>query len=114
MNEEILMSWMRDLFPLNRSLSGEGNRETLNYLKRLIPRMTIESFPSGDKVFDWTIPDEWNAVDAWIELPDGTKIAELKKNNLHLVGETCGASLPIYCVWMVAEKLLIYVRCFIW
>lgn len=80
------MSWMRDLFPINRSLSGDGNRNTLNYLKKLIPDMVIESFPCGNKVFDWTIPNEWNVVDAYIELADGTKIAEFKKNNLHLVG----------------------------
>ena len=80
------MSWMRDLFPINRSLSGNGNRETLNYLQKLIPNMTIKSFPSGKKVFDWTIPDEWNVVDAYIETANGTKIADFKKNNLHLVG----------------------------
>lgn len=80
------MSWMRDLFPINRSLSGDGNRETLNYLQKLIPDMTIKSFPSGKKVFDWTIPDEWNVVDAYIETANGTKIADFKKNNLHLVG----------------------------
>lgn len=86
MNEEILMSWMRDLFPINRSLSGYGNRETLNYIQKLIPDMTIESFPSGNKAFDWTIPDEWNVVDAYIERADGTRIADFKINNLHLVG----------------------------
>jgi len=80
------MSWMKDLFPINRSLSGDGNRETLNYLQTIIPEMKIKFFASGEDFFDWTTPDEWNVIDAYIELQDGTKIAEFKKSNLHLVG----------------------------
>lgn len=82
----MLMSWMRDLFPMNRSLSGEGNRETLTYLKKLVPELQIKEFPSGDKVFDWTVPDEWNVTDAFIETSDGRKVASFREHNLHLVG----------------------------
>lgn len=86
MNGETMLSWMKDLFPINRSLSGDGNRETLVYLKNLIPEMNIDYFACGEKVFDWVVPDEWNVIDAYIELKDGTKIAQFKENNLHLVG----------------------------
>jgi len=58
MNGEIMLSWMKDLFPINRPLSGNGNREILVYLKNLIAEMNINSFPSGEKVFDWVVPDE--------------------------------------------------------
>lgn len=54
MNGITLISWMKALFPLNRSLSGDGNRETLNYLKQLVPELQIKEFPSGERVFDWT------------------------------------------------------------
>ncbi len=79
-------SWIRDLFPMNRSLSGDGNRETLNYLKQVAPEIQINSFISGSAAFDWTLPEEWNVLDAYIEKPDGSKLAEFSKNNLHLVG----------------------------
>ena len=86
MNGTTLFSWMKDLFPMNRSLSGDGNRETLNYLKQLVPDLQIQEFPSGERVFDWTVPDEWNVSDAYIETADGRKVAHFKENNLHLVG----------------------------
>jgi aminopeptidase-like protein len=86
MNGRALISWMKDLFPMNRSLSGDGNRETLNYLKQLVPELQINEFFSGERVFDWTVPDEWNVTDAYIETADGRKVAHFKVNNLHLVG----------------------------
>ncbi len=73
------------LFPLNRSLTGNGNRQTLKILKKICKNLIIKEIPSGQKVFDWTIPDEWNAKEAWIKCPDGKKIALYKENNLHLV-----------------------------
>ena len=85
MNGETMLTWMKDLFPINRSLSGNGNRDTLVYLKNLIPELEINYFPCGEKVFDWVVPDEWNITDAYIELKDGRKIAQFKQNNLHLV-----------------------------
>lgn len=58
MNGETMLSWMKDLFPINRSLSGDGNRETLGYLKNLIPEMKVNYFACGENVFDWVVPDE--------------------------------------------------------
>mgnify|MGYP006084845845 CR=1 FL=1 len=75
----------KQLLPLNRSLTGKGNRQTLKILKGICGNLKIKEVPSGKKVFDWTIPDEWNANNAWIKCPDGKKIAIYKKNNLHLV-----------------------------
>ena len=75
-----------ELFPINRSLTGNGVRETLNILKREIPDLNILEVPTGTKCFDWTIPKEWNCKEAYIIDPDGNKICDFKVNNLHLLG----------------------------
>lgn len=74
------------IFPLNRSLSGEGNRQTLKLIKKIIPNLKIKEIPSLTKVYDWTVPLEWNVKEAYIISPDGKKICDFNKNNLHLVG----------------------------
>jgi len=83
---QAMMSWIKDLFPLNRSLSGNGNRETLLYLKGLVPELKINNFASGEIAYDWTVPEEWNILDAYIETASGERVAQFKQNNLHLVG----------------------------
>ncbi len=72
------------LWPICRSISGNGLRESFGILKEVIPLKTYE-IPTGTKVFDWTIPKEWNIDDAYIISPDGKKICDFKKNNLHVV-----------------------------
>jgi aminopeptidase-like protein len=81
-----MYQWATDLFPITRSLTGLGVRETLFYLKELLPKLTTHSVPSGTTVFDWTVPDEWVIRDAYIADEKGTKIIDLKKNNLHVIG----------------------------
>ncbi len=81
-----MVSWAKDLFPLNRSLMGEGVRDTLNYLKEILPELEINEVPSGTIAFDWLVPKEWRITDAYIICPNGEKIAEFKKNNLHVMG----------------------------
>ena len=81
-----LFDFAKELWPLNRSITGEGVRQTLSKIKIHIPNLKIKSIPSGTNVFDWKIPKEWHVNDAWIECPNGEKICEFKKNNLHLVG----------------------------
>lgn len=81
-----IYSLARRLWPVNRSLTGEGVRETLHILKEHLPELKIVEVPSGTTVFDWTVPNEWNVKEAWIEGPDGTRIIDIKNNNLHLVG----------------------------
>lgn len=73
------------LFPLNRSLTGNGVRETFSILKELID-FKITEVPTGTKAFDWSVPKEWNVSEAYILTPDGRRIADFKVNNLHLVG----------------------------
>ncbi len=73
------------LFPICRSLTGDGFRETLRILQEHIP-ITIHEVPSGTQAFDWTVPKEWNIKDAWVADEKGNKIIEFKKNNLHVVG----------------------------
>jgi aminopeptidase-like protein len=84
--EQEMYDWAVDLFPINRSLTGNGVRKTLNYIKDIIPEMNIFEVPSGTKCFDWIIPKEWNCDDGYIIDPDGNKICDFKKNNLHVVG----------------------------
>jgi len=72
------------LWPICRSISGDGLRESLRILNEVMPMKLVE-VPSGKTVFDWTVPKEWNVRDAYIITPDGKKIADFKINNLHLV-----------------------------
>lgn len=81
-----IYKFAEELWPLNRSLTGEGVRETLLKIGRHLPDMTVQSIPSGTKVFDWTVPQEWHVNKAHIVTPDGVKICNFFENNLHLVG----------------------------
>ncbi len=83
---EKMYSWAKDLFPINRSLTGQGVRETLNYFKNIMPELEIKSVSTGYKAFDWTVPEEWEIEEAYIENKDGERIIDFKTNNLHVVG----------------------------
>ena len=83
---EEIYKFAKVLWPLNRSLTGEGVRETLKQISKHIPNLKIKSVKSGKKVFDWIVPKEWNVSEAYIITPCGKKICDFKKNNLHLVG----------------------------
>ena len=80
-----MYSWAYDLFPICRSISGDGLRKTLKYINKRILEMNIHSIKSGTKVFDWKVPLEWNISDAFIKNKKGKKIIDFKKNNLHVV-----------------------------
>ena len=75
---------IKNLFPINRSLTGNGNRKTLKILNSVCKNLKILEFESGKKVYDWKIPEEWNVEDAYIKYKN-KKIIDFKKNNLHLV-----------------------------
>ena len=75
-----------ELWSINRSITGDGLRQTLKKISEHLPELKIKSVPSGTKVFDWTVPKEWNVIDAYIVTPSGKKICDFSKNNLHLVG----------------------------
>jgi aminopeptidase-like protein len=74
------------LFKINRSITGDGVRQTLTILQEFMPELSISEVPTGTTVFDWTIPKEWKVNDAYIITPGGKKICSFKDNNLHLVG----------------------------
>jgi len=77
--------WITRLFPICRSITGEGLRRSLRMLQEVAP-ITVSEISSGTKVFDWTVPDEWNISDAFIIGPDGRRVIDFKDSNLHVVG----------------------------
>ncbi|MHC4396288.1 MAG: DUF4910 domain-containing protein [Planctomycetota bacterium] len=81
---------MSELYPICRSITGEGFRKTQDILKQHIP-LKIHAVPSGTEVFDWTVPKEWNIKDAYIKNSIGEKVIDLKNSNLHVVSY----SLPV-------------------
>ncbi len=86
------------IYPICRSITGNGVRETLGHVKRLID-LTVHEVPSGTPAFDWTIPREWNIRDAWIKDPSGQKIVDFKVHNLHVLNY----SSPIHAKLPLAE-----------
>ena len=88
------------LWPINRSLTGEGVRETLMILRETLPNLQIHSVPSGTTAFDWTVPDEWNIRNAWLEDEFNNRIIDFKENNLHVMGY----SEPVDC-WLTLDEL---------
>lgn len=83
--EKLLEAYFDRLFPLNRSITGNGVRQTFDILNELVD-FKITEVPSGTQIFDWTVPKEWNVTEAYIITPEGEKIADFSENNLHLVG----------------------------
>lgn len=77
-------SYLKRLFPITRSITGDGNRESLKILQEIIP-LNILEYPSGQEVYDWNIPKEWNIKDAWIKNSKGEKIVDFRLSNLHVV-----------------------------
>tara|TARA_X000000368_G_C23037150_1_gene715084 strand:+ start:537 stop:1838 length:1302 start_codon:yes stop_codon:yes gene_type:complete len=84
--EKRLWKWANDLFPICRSITGEGTRFSLDYIKNILPELKIFQIKSGTKVFDWKIPDEWLIKNAYIMNSKGKKLIDFKKNNLHVLG----------------------------
>ncbi|HEY7161898.1 MAG TPA: DUF4910 domain-containing protein, partial [Acidobacteriota bacterium] len=77
-------SLMAELYPICRSITGEGFRQTMKILSELIP-LEITEVPSRTEVFDWNVPREWNIRDAYIKDPSGKKIVDFQKSNLHVM-----------------------------
>src|ERR1700734_2401782 len=81
---EELYRFARELYPLCRSITGDGIRRTLSMIGEKIPLKTFE-VPTGTQVFDWTVPKEWNIRDAYIQSPDGVRVVDFRKLNLHVL-----------------------------
>jgi aminopeptidase-like protein len=76
---------MARLYPICRSITGNGFRETLGIIKNYIP-LTVHEIPTGTKVFDWTVPKEWNINDAYVKNSKGERVIDFRKSNLHVMG----------------------------
>lgn len=81
-----IYSLLARLFPICRSLTGDGVRQTLRELQKICPVMTLHEVPSGTRAFDWTVPKEWNVRAAHIEDESGRRVVDFAENNLHLMG----------------------------
>jgi len=79
-----LHDFVAELYPLCRSITGEGVRDTLRLIQNRIPLEMCE-VPSGTQVFDWTVPLEWNVSDAYIKNEAGVRVVDFKANNLHVM-----------------------------
>ncbi|MCL4111891.1 UNVERIFIED_CONTAM: hypothetical protein GTU68_063543 [Idotea baltica] len=86
------------LYPICRSITGDGVRESLEIIREIIP-IEIQEVPTGTVVFDWSVPQEWNIKDAWIKDKTGKKIVDFKAHNLHILNY----SVPISGVFTLEE-----------
>ncbi|WP_226424853.1 DUF4910 domain-containing protein [Synechococcus sp. MU1617] len=75
----------KELYPIHRSITGEGVRESLKVIKEFIDILEIKSYKSGEKCFDWEIPPEWSIKSGWIKDLQGNKVIDLHDNNLHVI-----------------------------
>ena len=87
-----------ELFPICRSITGDGVRRTLTLIQERVPLRTFE-VPTGTPVFDWTIPKEWNIRDAYIKAPDGRRVVDFQKSNLHVLSY----SVPVHTTMPLRE-----------
>jgi aminopeptidase-like protein len=93
-----IYSLIRDLYPICRSITGEGFRETLARIRKEIP-LDVHEVPSGTQVFDWTVPKEWNIRDAYVKNTRGERIIDFRRHNLHIVNY----SVPVHRKMSLAE-----------
>lgn len=82
---EEIYEFITELYPICRSMTGDGVRQTLNIIGQKIP-LQIQEVPTGTTVFDWTVPKEWNIKDAYVKNLKGRRIIDFKESNLHVVG----------------------------
>jgi aminopeptidase-like protein len=88
-------AWATDLFPICRSLTGEGVRTTLAYLGNLLPGLHVHSVATGTKAFDWVVPEEWIIRSGYVADMDGNVLIDFKYSNLHIVGYSIAVDLVV-------------------
>ncbi len=81
---EAMFVLIRELYPICRSITGEGLRRTLRLIQRQIP-VCLSEVPTNTRVFDWTVPKEWNIRDAWVKNSRGERVIDFQRSNLHVV-----------------------------
>lgn len=81
---EQMYQLVETLYPICRSITGEGVRQTMAHIQRLLP-ITVHEVPSGTPVFDWTVPKEWAIRDAYVANGSGERVIDFKKSNLHVL-----------------------------
>jgi aminopeptidase-like protein len=79
-----MFNLIKELFPICRSITGNGTRKTLEIIRTHIP-LEIKEIPSNTNVFDWTVPKEWNIINAYVKNSKGEKIIDFQKSNLHIL-----------------------------
>jgi aminopeptidase-like protein len=91
-----LYMFASELYPICRSITGQGVRQSLELIGQHIP-LTVHEVPSGSTVYDWEVPLEWNIEDAAVVSPDGERIVDFREHNLHIVGysEPVAVALPL-------------------
>ena len=92
---EVLHHWATELFPICRSITGDGLRLSLQYISSLIPGFEIHEIPSGTKAFDWVVPDEWNIKEAYIEDAFGKRVVDFNDNSLHVISYSTSVDLTL-------------------
>ena len=86
MTRSEMMALIEELYPICRSITGDGVRETLAIVGETID-LEIHEVPSGTAVLDWTVPPEWNIRDAYIADSGGRRVVDFREHNLHVVGK---------------------------
>jgi aminopeptidase-like protein len=79
-----LYDLIRELYPICRSITGDGFRQTMKRLSQQIP-LQVQEVPTGTRVFDWTVPREWNIRDAYVKNSKGERVIDFRRHNLHVV-----------------------------
>src|SRR5262245_48388253 len=92
-----LHGFAAELFPICRSITGDGVRRTLASIQTKID-IQVSEVPTGTPVFDWNVPKEWNIRDAYIKAPDGRRVVDFGKSNLHVMNY----SVPIHATLPLA------------
>ena len=82
---EELYKLVAELYPICRSITGDGVRRTLEIVDREIGGLEVHEVPTGTQVLDWTVPREWNVRDAWVADAAGERVIDFQASNLHLV-----------------------------
>ncbi|HET9209532.1 MAG TPA: DUF4910 domain-containing protein [Thermoanaerobaculia bacterium] len=93
-----MIDFIAAAYPICRSITGDGVRRTLRMIQERIP-LEIREVPTGTRVFDWTVPKEWNIRDAWIKDPSGNRVVDFQDCNLHVLSY----SVPVHEKLSLAE-----------